>query len=69
MPEIVVQLSEADARCVLDALAYSIKHIGDYPHASYEHKLASLRPVEEVRGKVREAIKQVKRTRTPAHEA
>lgn len=51
-----VTLTEGDLCAIRDSLSYSAQRIGDYPHASYEHKRESMRPIKQAIDKVRQLI-------------
>jgi selenocysteine lyase/cysteine desulfurase len=46
----------ADLSVMLDSLNYSVQRVSDYPHREYEDKRMSLRPIEDVREKVRRLL-------------
>ena len=46
-------LTEIDCRTLLECLGYSIRHIQDHPHQQDSHKKDSLKPLIELRDKLR----------------
>jgi hypothetical protein len=54
------KLTKDELRVIRDALGLVIDKITNYPHQEYSHKLNSLKPVEALRDKVRQLIKDTK---------
>jgi hypothetical protein len=46
-------LTKGDCRTLLECLGYSIRHIQDHPHQQESHKNDSLKPLIELRDKLR----------------
>jgi len=46
-------LTKNECQTLLECLGYSIKHIQEYPHKQESHKKDSLKPLIELRDKLR----------------